>query len=121
MDHEASPPRIIKRRRRHSRRFKEQVVAECQQSDDSVAAVAMRHGLNLNLVHKWRQVLAREDNGEFLRLSPPAAPASSAIDPSEPSVDTVTLKVPTPRGHITVHWPVSQLAHSVDWLKALMQ
>lgn len=40
-------------RRVHSAEFKMQVLAECQQSGASVAAVALAHGLNVNLLRKW--------------------------------------------------------------------
>jgi transposase-like protein len=40
-------------RRVHSAEFKAQVLAECQQSGASVAAVALAHGLNVNLLRKW--------------------------------------------------------------------
>lgn len=119
MDHEASPARIVKHRRRHSRRFKEQVLAECRVSGESVAAVALRHGLNHNLIHKWRHTfeIERQANGEFIRLPSPAGVEA----PDAPPNATLRMDVPTSAGQITVHWPFSQLDRSVDWLKALMQ
>lgn len=41
------------RRRTHGAEFKAQVIAECQQPGASVAAVALAHGLNVNLLRKW--------------------------------------------------------------------
>ena len=40
-------------RRVHSAEFKTQVLAECRQPGASVAAVAIAHGLNPNIVRKW--------------------------------------------------------------------
>lgn len=40
-------------RRVHSSEFKAQVLDECRQPDASVAAVAIGHGLNPNVVRKW--------------------------------------------------------------------
>ena len=40
-------------RRVHDAEFKAQVLAECQEPGASVAAVALAHGLNVNLVRKW--------------------------------------------------------------------
>jgi len=37
----------------HGAEFKAQVLAECQQPGASVAAVALAHGLNVNLLRKW--------------------------------------------------------------------
>jgi transposase-like protein len=43
-------------RRRYSREFKLQVLAECDGPGASVAKVAMAHGINANIVHRWRLV-----------------------------------------------------------------
>ncbi|TEF58520.1 transposase, partial [Pseudomonas aeruginosa] len=40
-------------RRSYPKSFKAQVVEECTQPGASVAGVALSHGLNANLVHKW--------------------------------------------------------------------
>lgn len=40
-------------RRTHSPEFKARVLAACRQSGTSVASVAMAHGINANVVHKW--------------------------------------------------------------------
>src|SRR5438093_6671865 len=42
-------------RRRHGAELKAKVLAECDEPGASVAAVAQSHGLNANLVHKWRR------------------------------------------------------------------
>ena len=42
-------------RRRHDEELKRQVLAQCREPGASVAKVAMAHGLNANLVHKWRR------------------------------------------------------------------
>jgi transposase len=41
-------------RRVHSAEFKTRILAECRQPGASVAAIAVAHGLNPNVVHKWR-------------------------------------------------------------------
>lgn len=41
------------KRRVHGAEFKTQVPAECQQPGASVAAIALAHGLNVNLLRKW--------------------------------------------------------------------
>ncbi|MGS0737587.1 transposase [Pseudomonas sp. GG8] len=37
----------------YSKSFKTQVVQECLQPGVSIASVALRHGINANLVRKW--------------------------------------------------------------------
>ena len=44
-------------RRRHSEELTARVLAACLQSGLSVAKVAMSHGLNANLVRKWRRAV----------------------------------------------------------------
>jgi transposase-like protein len=58
-------------RRRYSAEVKAQVMAECDAPGASVAKVAMAHGINANVVHRWRQQ-ARESGSVV-----PASPASS--------------------------------------------
>lgn len=45
-----------KTRRRHSAELKQQILAECAQPGASVARVALSHGINANVVHKWRRL-----------------------------------------------------------------
>ena len=42
-------------RRVHDAQMKSKVLAECRLPGASVAAVALAHGLNANVVHKWRR------------------------------------------------------------------
>ena len=43
-------------RRRYSAEFKTQILGECSQPAASVAGVALSHGINANIVHKWRRL-----------------------------------------------------------------
>jgi transposase len=118
MDHEASPSRIAKRRRRYTPAFKERILAECLEPGESVAGVAVRHQLNPNLVQKWRKAHQEIAQDAFLRLPPPSAMATPLSLTGE-TPDTIRMEVPTPRGQLVVHWPVSQLPESIAWLRAL--
>ncbi len=121
MDNEASLPRIIKRRRRHSPGFKQRVLAECQQPNTSVAEVALRHRLNLNLVHKWRRSLAVDGTGEFVRLPVPTKDSSNTGQSVARVQSIVSIRLDTPLGPVTVEWPLSEIDLSVAWLKDILQ
>ena len=41
-------------RRRHSSELKTKVLAACDEPGASISGVALAHGLNANLLHKWR-------------------------------------------------------------------
>lgn len=118
MDIEASPSRTTKRRRRYTPAFKERILAECLQPGASVAGVAVRHQLNPNLVQKWRKAQQPGAQEAFLRLPSPPAMTTPLSPPGE-TPDTIRMEVPTPRGQLVVHWPVSQLTGSIAWLRAL--
>lgn len=45
-------------RRKHDAGLKAQVIAECAAPGASVARVALEHGLNANLVHRWRRIVS---------------------------------------------------------------
>ena len=122
MDHEATPLKIIKRRRRHSPLPKHQVLAECEQPGVSVASVALRHGLNQNLIYRWRRIQTRDVPNEFVRLPMPL-PALASPTRTEQSMApaTVHIELPSASGPIHVHWPLAEAALSVEWLQALMR
>jgi transposase len=122
MDDQATPPRIIKsRRRRHPKAFKDRVLAECQQPGVSVASVALRHGINQNLVYKWRHQISRKANDTFLRLPTPVAMPVPMDADSSAKPATVRIDLPMSSGQMTVHWPLDHIKHSTAWFKALMQ
>ena len=73
-------------RRRYSAELKAQVLAQCDVPGASVAQVAMSHGINANVVHRWRQ-LVREGRTELCFagvLSPEAGTAVGGRESSAP-------------------------------------
>ena len=46
-------------RRKHSAQFRAEVLQACRQADASVAAIALRNGLNANVVYRWLREDAR--------------------------------------------------------------
>ena len=109
-----------KTRRRHSAQLKQQILAECARPGASVAGVALSHGINANVVHRWRQ-LARQGNagptktGEFIALPLTA----SAIDAPMPA----DIRVELHRGPVTmtVTWPASAAADFASWTRELLR
>jgi transposase len=109
-----------KTRRRYGAQFKAMVLAQCEEPGVSVAQVAMSHGIDDNVVHRWRQ-LAREGEaapqkaGEFIALPMKAAGAAT----SAPADIHVELR----RGHVTmiVTWPASAAADFAIWTRELLR
>jgi len=65
-----------KTRRRHSAELKQQILAECAQPGASVASVALSHGINANVVHKWRRLA--HPVGPYERARPVCLPQGRA-------------------------------------------
>ena len=125
-------------RRYHALELKKAVLDECR-AGNSVASVAMAHGLNANLVHKWR----RREQGKvvaattttttplsaqtFIPLAitsaaPPPPPAPIAPAPPA-SAESRELRIELRRGAIvaTVSWPMSASAECAGWLRELLR
>jgi transposase-like protein len=96
---EAMP--AARRRRRHfSYEFKREVVQACQQPGMSLSGVALRYGLNANMVRKW---VVRERPGELM----PPVPAKLvpvAVAPASPSGESAAaVEIETARGLVRIH------------------
>lgn len=53
---------VITTRRRHSAAFKRKLLERIEQPGASVSAVALEHGVNANLVFKWRRACGLRQN-----------------------------------------------------------
>ena len=116
-------------RRTHAVELKKAVLDECD-AGASVASVAMAHGLNANLVHKWRRLA----QGKLVAaVAPPtSAPAFIPLVITSPALPTPTppacaepreLRIELRRGAIvaTVNWPMSSTAECAAWLRELLR
>lgn len=105
-------------RRRHDTELKTLVLEQCKQPGASVARIALSHGLNANLVHKWRRE-ARQDEtpvtakSEFIPVQL-AAPAPAARQ---------VVRIELRRGAIAVNvdWPLSAMPECAVWLRELLR
>lgn len=115
-----------KRRRRYSAQLKAQVMAECAEPGVSVAQVAMAHGINANVVHRWRQ-WAREGSARRTRsLTPPAVAAEAFVPvvvsdpPAGAKPDEIHIELRHGATALAVRWPVSAAAQCAVWLRELL-
>lgn len=114
----STPP---KKRRMYSPEFKAKILEACREPGASVAGVALSHGLNANLVHKWRrtakQASATAPDPAFVPISLPAQTSRPAVTDNGAAV---RIELPTHKGTVVVHWPVEQAERCLTWLRALM-
>jgi transposase len=111
------------RRRTYSEALKAQVLAECAAPGASVAKVALGHGINANVVHRWRQLL-REDKPFVPAISSGFVPVSLATTPAIPAgIASPDIQVELRRGAIamTINWPTSAAAEFAAWTRELLR
>ncbi|MFO0120059.1 MAG: IS66-like element accessory protein TnpA [Burkholderiales bacterium] len=109
-----------RRRRRYDEDLRRQVMAECEAPGASVAKVAMAHGINANVVHRWRQ-LARE--GAQATVAKPREFVPVTVAPLAPAESRPEIEVELRRGTVTmkVIWPVSAAADFAAWTRELLR
>lgn len=107
-------------RRRHDPELKRQVLAECAASGASVAKVAMSHGLNANLVHKWRRLAALDRDVAIASAFVPV----SVVPETPPAVEMPRfIEVDLQRGPVAVQvrWPMASAASCGTWLREMLR
>ena len=107
----------IKTRRRYSAELKQQILAECERPGASVASVALSHGINANVVHKWRGLahapITRVQVPSFVPVALPAPHCAPAPD----------IRIELRRGatSVSLSWPVSAAEHCSAWMRDLLK
>ena len=125
MEYKVIRAKRAKERRRYAPEFKQKVLRECEAGDQSVAAVAMKYGLNHNLVHKWRHLARQNKPSEFVRLPPPVSSVPVSMDTTvsaqaAPSQRTVRLNLQIKEHCLNVDWPLEEIQSSVVWIRQLL-
>ena len=105
------------KRRFYSPEFKNQVMQECRQSGASVAGVALSHGINANIVHRW----LREQTPSALSVQScafvPVTLNDSAPGPAPQAEPDIRVEVQRASATIVVKWPLQGSAACAAWLR----
>jgi transposase len=127
------------RRREYSAEFKASVLEQCGQPGASLAGVALSHGINPNMVHRWireerqRQLLInlQQTASPFVPLALQAqAPIGSGTVqshqrqlPGEPDHAAEIIHIEIQRGGATVsvRWPLAGATHCAQLLRELLR
>lgn len=101
----SSSPRLS--RRRHDAELKARVLSACAQPGASVRAIALEHGLNPNVIHRWRlqATVAAQHTAGFIAL------------PLSRVASDIRIELQRSGTTITVTWPMSAAAHCGTWLR----
>jgi transposase len=116
-------------RRRHGADLKARVLSECERPGVSVAAIAMAHGLNANLVHKWRRKI--RDASQSTAATPAielapfiALPLTTAPEPPElAALAPPDIRIELRRAALSVNitWPVVAADKCAALLRELLR
>jgi len=119
-----------KSRRRYGQQFKAMVLAQCEEPGMSVAQVAMSHGINDNVVHRWRQLARRQAATERAKPSLESAPLPPSLGfvpvalpaPGAPEAPT-EVRLDIKRGAVTVGivWPEKALGDLAGFVRELLK
>ncbi len=116
-----------RRRRTHSAEFKAQVVAACRTVGVSIAAVALEHRLNANLLRRWvvEEERAREAGLIAAANGSPAANAAfvpvELPRPSEATAQEIVIELRRGATVVKVIWPLAAAAACSSWLRGLLR
>ncbi len=110
-------PGLVRGQKRNGRcvydkQAKRELVRRCQQPGVSVAAMALAHGLNANLLRKWITMSGRRRSGEDERAVPMMLPVTMQR-PMHAASNAGDLEVVLPGGMVRIRGSVSREALQV--------
>ena len=107
----------VPKRRFYSPELKLQVVSACAQPGASIAGIALQHGINANIVHRW---LREHSQGTLINRPPTFVPITLSAD-TEPALaqpaGDIRIEVKRANTSIVVHWPLAGGAACAQWLR----
>ena len=105
----------MRQRSSYPKPFKAQVVQECLQPGATVSSVAIRHGINANVIRKWLPVY-RDQAVTTLPAFVPVQPI-----PKRTVDEVVVIVLPLGSKSITVKWPASDPDGCARFIRSLSQ
>ena len=107
----------VPKRRFYSPAFKLQVVGQCAEPGASIAAVALKHAINANIVHRW---LREHDQGTLINRPQTFVPVTLSeakeAATAQPTGD-IRIEIKRANTSIVVHWPLAGGAACAQWLR----
>jgi len=110
----------------HSDEFKAGAVAACMQPGVSMAAVAMAHGINANLLRRWVRSAEMRPSADEATKAPalpvPAAPSFVPLQlPSSSAAPGIRIELRRGATSIAVTWPSESAAECAAWMRELLR
>jgi transposase-like protein len=111
------------KRRFYSSELKTQVMQECRQSGASVSGVALSHGINANIVHRWLReqtqsaLVPQSQVNMNANAFVPVTLNESAPSPVPHAELDIRVEVQRANSAIVVKWPLQDSAACATWLR----
>ena len=105
----------MRQRSSYPKPFKAQVVQECLQPGATVSSVAIRHGINANVIRKWLSLY----RDQLPAALPAFVPVRAA--PKRSTEASVMIELPLGEQAITVKWPASDPEGCARFVRGLTQ
>ena len=105
------------KRRFYSPELKTQVMQECRQSGASVAGVALSHGINANIVHRWLREPTQSALVPQSQAFVPVTLDEPAPGPAPQSAPDIRVEVHRASTTVVVKWPLQGGAACAAWLR----
>lgn len=129
-----------RRRRTYTAQFKADMVAQCLLGDVSLASLAVDHGMNPNVLHRWVMEHERygkhslQDSGDevlaiptrdmspahWIPLNPAPTPGDRTTAAPAPANDTIAMELSARGLSLTLRWPVREHQALADWTRTLL-
>lgn len=118
--------------RTYAPEFKAELVAACQAPDVSIAALAGRHGMNANVLHRWLKEHRHDGRHPLIPRNAPAAATASSPVPAfipvqlpapaaEPQALEIRAELRKGPLSMVVTWSVSAASDFASWTAAMLK
>jgi transposase-like protein len=106
----------MRQRKSYPKSFKTQVVQECEQPGVSVAAIAMRRGINANVVHRWIPLFRDQ---QAVALPALVHVKVAPVDPKPKAQASAIIELLLGEQSICVKWPASDPEGCARFIRGL--
>ena len=105
-------------RRSYSAQFRALVLEQCAPPGTSVAKVALLHGMNANVVHRWRREARDSTASVSVRQFVPVSVSAPAL-----TQDCADIRIELRRGITTmaITWPSAAASECAAWMRELLR
>ncbi len=110
-------------RRTHTPEFKAKLVAECLQPGASLAAVALAHQINDNLLRAWVRNATDANKLPPPKRPPEAAPRIVPVQLTAPMEPLPIVRIHIQHGNTQIHleWPLASIGACSEWLRGFLR